>query len=212
HGQTFDIPGHQTNFPIAKDAAVQRGLDYLAIGDTHGFREVLPGALIPIVYPSTPEQLTFGEKDTGNVALVFFRRHGRRPIIRSERTAFWTWRSVTVRDVATLREMRDSQDLRQTVLRLEVDMSATPTEYEEIESILAELKGTEAHHGRVGIMQLQLHGLKLDTSNIAEVFADLPPVIRSAANRLRDEEGGEKSEAAQKALYFLYQLSRKRPE
>jgi DNA repair exonuclease SbcCD nuclease subunit len=39
HGQTFDIAGHQTNFPIASDAAQQRGLNYLAIGDTHGFRE-----------------------------------------------------------------------------------------------------------------------------------------------------------------------------
>ena len=38
HGQTFDIEGHQTNFPIRRDAGVQRGLDYLAIGDTHSFR------------------------------------------------------------------------------------------------------------------------------------------------------------------------------
>ena len=37
---TFDMPGYQTNFPIARDATAQRGLDYLAVGDTHGYREI----------------------------------------------------------------------------------------------------------------------------------------------------------------------------
>ena len=44
HGQTFDIEGHQTNFPIARGSAAARGFDYLAIGDTHAFREVEPDA------------------------------------------------------------------------------------------------------------------------------------------------------------------------
>src|SRR5213596_1859807 len=39
HGCTFDIAGYQTNFPIRRDAGVQRGLDYLAIGDAHSFRD-----------------------------------------------------------------------------------------------------------------------------------------------------------------------------
>ena len=30
HGQTFDIEGHQTNFPIARGTAADRGLDYRA--------------------------------------------------------------------------------------------------------------------------------------------------------------------------------------
>ncbi|MBT3221190.1 MAG: hypothetical protein HN348_19075, partial [Proteobacteria bacterium] len=172
---------------------------------------VPPDAPIPTVYPSTPEQLTFGERDTGNVALVFFRRHGRKPIVRQERVAFWTWRTETVRDVASLRELHDSQNLRQTVLRLYVDACATPSEYEEIESILADLKGTEAHHGRVGVMQVHRDGLRLDTRNIAEVFTDLPSVVQATARRLREEEEGENAEAARKALYYLYQLTRARP-
>ena len=32
--------GYQTNFPICRDAGVHRGLNYLAIGDTHSFRDV----------------------------------------------------------------------------------------------------------------------------------------------------------------------------
>ena len=78
HGQTFDIEGHQTNFPIARGTAFDRGLDYLAIGDTHAFREVEPKAAAPTVYPGAPEATNFGERDTGNVALVFFPRDRRR--------------------------------------------------------------------------------------------------------------------------------------
>ena len=38
-----DAKDWQTNFPIHVDAVLERGLDYLAIGDTHGFRYIPPG-------------------------------------------------------------------------------------------------------------------------------------------------------------------------
>ena len=71
HGQTFDIAGYQTNFPIGSDAAQKQGLNYLAIGDTHAFRELPPKAT-PTVYPGAPEVTKFGELDAGFVAVVFF--------------------------------------------------------------------------------------------------------------------------------------------
>ncbi|MGH8636396.1 MAG: metallophosphoesterase family protein, partial [Burkholderiales bacterium] len=49
HGSTFDLPGYQTNFPIARDAAALRGLDYLAIGDFHGFRATPENGIAPTV-------------------------------------------------------------------------------------------------------------------------------------------------------------------
>jgi hypothetical protein len=52
HGSTFDIDGYQTNFPICRDAGVQRGFDYLAIGDTHSFRDVTADSPVPTVKPS----------------------------------------------------------------------------------------------------------------------------------------------------------------
>ncbi|MCP4660371.1 MAG: DNA repair exonuclease, partial [bacterium] len=70
HGQTFNMKGYQTSFPIAEDAAERRGLDYLAIGDTHSFREVNPEAMAPIVYPGAPEATKFGEPEAGYVAIV----------------------------------------------------------------------------------------------------------------------------------------------
>lgn len=206
HGSTFDMPGYQTNFPLAKDAAVQRGLDYLAIGDTHAWKEYAPPHA-PTVYPSAPEQTTFGETDTGNVALVFFRKHGRKPIVRKQRVAQWQWRVETVRDLASLRALLEERDLRQTVMRLKVELRATPKEYEEVEHILEELQGTPAKHGRVGVMQLEREALELDTRDIEQVFDDLPPVLRATARALREEEAHD-PETAQRALYHLYQLSR----
>ena len=73
HGTTFDIAGFETNFPIRQDAGQQRGLDYLAIGDTHSFRDVnekLPWPAVPTVYPGAPEPTAFDEKNAGNVAIV----------------------------------------------------------------------------------------------------------------------------------------------
>jgi hypothetical protein len=208
HGQTFDIPGYQVNFPIAKDAALQRGLDYLAIGDTHAFRVVQPEVEVPTVYPSAPEQATFGETDTGFVALVFFGRR-RRAILQKERVAHWTWRTESVHDLASLRALRDTQDLRRTVLRLLVQMKVPPVEYQEAEAILGELEGTEATHGRVGVIQIDRDGLELDTTDIDLVFEDLPPVVRAAARKLKEEElDGARREAAQRALYHLFRLAR----
>jgi DNA repair exonuclease SbcCD nuclease subunit len=207
HGQTFNIPGHQMNFPIAPDAALSRGLEYLAIGDTLAHEDV--GTGIPTVYPSTPEQLNFGEKDTGYVAVVLFRRHGRPPLIQKERVAYWTWRTETLRDLPSLRALRDETELRRTVLRLILELYATPAEYAEVEAILDELAGTAASRGRVGVMQLDREGLLLDTREVEQVFEDLPAVVRAAVRRLKEEEAeGPNPEVARRALYHLYRLSR----
>jgi DNA repair exonuclease SbcCD nuclease subunit len=207
HGSTFDMDGHQTNFPIARDAAERRGLDYLAIGDTHAWREY-PPASAPTVYPSAPEQTSFGESDTGYVALVFFRRQGRRARIRRERVAQWTWRVETVRDLDSLRALMNDGELRKSVLRLKLEMSATPAQYEEVERILAALKGTPAARGRVGVLQIERGGLELDTHDVETIFEELPAVVQATARALKAEEATN-PETAQRALYHLYRLCRR---
>lgn len=208
HGSTFDIEGCQMNFPIARDAAVQRGFDYLAIGDTHSFREVPPGAKPPTIYPSAPEPTSFGEKDAGYVAVVFMTRR-RRAIIKQEKVAHWTWEEARCRSLAELRSIRDGVDRTRHVLRLKVEMCVPANEYEEAEKILRELKGTEATHGRVGVLQLDRSQLELDTQNIEDVFDDLPDVLRITAQRLKSMDGGEQSEVAKRALMHLYRTARK---
>jgi DNA repair exonuclease SbcCD nuclease subunit len=207
HGSTFDIPGYQTNFPIARDAAMQRGLDYLAIGDTHAFREVPPGGKPPTLYPSAPEPTSFDEKEAGYVAVVFVTRQ-RRSTIRPERVAHWTWEEATCRSVDELRALRDGADRTRHVLRLTVEMRVSAAEYQEAEAILRELKGTDAVHGRVGILEVDRSRLELDTRNIEGEFAGLPDVLRATADRLRVMAQGEQAEVAHQALMHLYRLAR----
>ena len=154
HGSTFDLPDCQTNFPIAKDAAARRGFDYLAIGDTHSFREVPPGGKPPVVYPGAPEATSFGEPGAGNVVRVFVTR-ARKVMLEPHRVAAWTWKETTVQSLAALRDVHADSKLSGTVLRLILDLRLSAPEYEEANRLLAELKGTISSIGRAGILQLE---------------------------------------------------------
>lgn len=209
HGTTFDLDGHQMNFPIAKDAAQRRGLDYLAIGDTHAFREVPEGAPVPTVYPGAPEQTRFGEKDAGHVAIVMIRRSGVRPVIRRERVAQWTWREETCRSLAELRRLASDDRLTRTVLRLHLDLSVTLPENEELEAILRELKGTAASHGRAGVLDVDRARHALDVSG-GEFPDTLPELLRTAVTRLRAQAAAndDTSADARLALVHLFRLAK----
>jgi DNA repair exonuclease SbcCD nuclease subunit len=206
HGQTFDIAGHQTNFPIALDAAQQQGLTYLAIGDTHAFRELPPKAS-PSVYPSAPEATSFGERDTGYVAIVFFPRQGRPPIIQQHPVARWHWRDERCTTLDEL-EMLCGQDLKDSVLRLTLAMDVSVSELERVEAILDELKGTEAAHGKAGVLQVDLTSLELNTDNLGDFECGLPEVLKSVVTRLRAQEHQAEGSVARRALYHLYRTVR----
>ena len=210
HGSTFDMEGCQTNFPIAKDAAVERGFDYLAIGDTHSFRFVPPDRPIPpTIYPGAPEPTAFEEKDPGHVALVFVTRH-RRARVQKVPVARWHWEQAEVRSLGDLQALRDRRDLDSRVLRLQVEMSLAPHEYARAEQLLAELEGNLAIHGLVGILDLNRSGLGLDPSDIESAFDGAPAVVQAAAHRLKAiQASSEEPEVAGRALYRLYKLVEK---
>ena len=207
HGSTFDAVDCQTNFPIAKDAAALRGFDYLAIGDTHSFREVPPGGKPPVVYPGAPEATTFGEPGAGGVVAVFVSR-ARKVTLRQHRVAAWMWEERVVRTLAELRDLHGGTKLAGLVLRLIVDLRLTAPEFEEAERLLSELKGTNAIHGRVGILQLVRQRMLLDTRGIESELATLPDVLRATAARIKALEIGEGAETARAALYHLFRLAR----
>lgn len=210
HGSTFDVEGCQTNFPIDADAALNRGLDYLAIGDTHGFRFVPEHRRQPpTIYSGTPEPTKFDEKDPGNVAVVFFDKQ-RRATVRKERVASWTWEEATVESMEALRDLARRPDLDKRVLRLRVAMRVSAPDYAEVERLLDELKGGEAVRGRVGVLEVDRDELALDTSTFETFCVDLPEVLSATVATLTEKLNDPVVRpAAERALYHLYRMSRR---
>jgi DNA repair exonuclease SbcCD nuclease subunit len=208
HGSTFDAKDCQTNFPIDRDAVLERGLDYLAIGDTHGFRYVPPERKQPpTIYPGTPEPTAFDEVEAGSVAVVFINR-SRRALVRSEPVAHWTWEDLHLDGIDALRQLAHRSDLGSRVLRLCVDMRLPAHEYEEAERLLQELAGSEARTGRAGVLDLDRERLELDTVNFEQYCTTLPAVLQATVSELKKAaEDPAQRAVAERALYHLYRLS-----
>lgn len=206
HGQTFDMEGFQTNFPIAEDAAAQRGLDYLALGDTHGYRDKTPDSLAPTIYPGAPEPTKFHEPEAGSIAIACFRRSGKRPLVNRHTVGRYVWRDEECLSVADVRRYRAEPDMATTVLRLRLKMSVSLKEYEEVEALLDELKGTPAQHGSVGMMQIDTSEFHQSQTSLDEFPDDLPDILKQTIERLSNNE--EDPETARQALYHLYKLVR----
>jgi DNA repair exonuclease SbcCD nuclease subunit len=208
HGSTFDIPGYEMNFPIQRDAVAQRGFDYLAIGDTHAFRDVTP-ELAPTVYPSAPEPTAFDERDVGFVAMVALFPHGRRVRVERERVAYWNWREVSVRSLTELTGLLTERDLDTTVLRLRLDFTVTIAEYLEVQRILGLLGGTMVNAPAVGVLVADKSSLVLSVTVPEDFEETLPPVLKDAVARLRANASDADTEvakaAAGRALTHLYQ-------
>ena len=206
HGQTFDLAGHQTNFPIALDATEQRGLNYLAIGDTHAFRE-FPPRTAPMVYPGAPEATTFGEEDTGFVAIVLFPRQGRAPIVQKQLVARWRWREESCTSMEQLEALRH-QDLKECVLRLTLHMEVAISERARVDDILLELKGNEAVCGKVGVLHVDSSGLQVNVRDTSDFDGALPEVLKSVVARLQEQSTGPDGAAARQALVLLHKTLR----
>jgi DNA repair exonuclease SbcCD nuclease subunit len=201
HGSTFDLEGYQTNFPIARDAPARRGFDYLAVGDTHGFREILGEGPAPIVYPGTPEPTSFGESDAGHVALVSLRRAGARPTVVRQHVARWTWRDEIVTTLQELRRLA-TEDLSRTVLRLRLSMEVSPTDGKEVNSLTGLLKGNLASSGRAGALILDVSGLRQQPLSPEQAMEGAPETLVTVAQRLARE--APLSDEARRALEMLY--------
>lgn len=216
HGSTFDLDGYQTNFPIRRDAGVLRGLDYLAIGDTHSFRDVTANLPVPTVYPGAPEPLSFDETGAGKVAVVALFRHGLRPRVEEARVGAWHWIDERCRSMNELRSLLTRKDLDRHVLKLRLEMTVSLAEESELTRIVRELEGTDATHGRAGILLVDRSQLRIQAGSADAFPDDLPPVLQDTVARLgrRIAEAADEVERdrANRALAHLYKLLQRHDE
>jgi DNA repair exonuclease SbcCD nuclease subunit len=203
HGSTFDMEGYQTSFPIARDAPKQRGLDYLAVGDTHSFRVITEDGVAPIVFPGAPEQTRFGEAGTGQVALVTLPRAGARPTVTPLKVGRWTWRDESVTSLESLRRLA-SEDLLTTVLRLRLDMTVSVVDEKALDQLTRQLKGDDANSGRAGAFVLDRSGLRVEVGNVDDLMQDAPETLSIVAGKLTAAAAVD--DEAQRAVQILYRL------
>jgi len=113
-------------------------------------------------------------------------------------------------DINELRRLLTHPGLDRHVVRLRLEMTVSLSEESEVERILRDLQGTDATHGRAGILVLDKTKLRLHSGSRGAFPEDLPPVLKDTIARLdqlvassEDETGKER---ATRALAHLYRL------
>lgn len=180
-------------------------LDYLALGDWHGWREVAAG----IWYSGTPEPDQFPENTPGHALLVTIEAPGQPPRVTPVATALHTWikRKVAVRgplDLQPLIEEMDALGAAKANVLLEVTLAGTVSLASDaaISARLDEL-APSLFHLRVRREELKL----VDETAAADALRD-PQLARIAARLEALRQGDESPEIAEAALRRLYALSR----
>jgi len=93
HGSTkLDFGSAGANVPIDPQGAVRHRLDYLALGDWHGVREVGPSAW----YSGTPEPDSFDDNGQGYALVVRIPGAELPSQVTPVKTAWFDWRDITL--------------------------------------------------------------------------------------------------------------------
>ncbi len=105
HGTVEGLASDDRSFPIARDAAEARALDYLALGHWHStaLYETATGG-VRTAYSGTHEATRFGERDSGNVLLVEISGPGQPPQVQKVPTGGLTWLRLDL-DVRTKEDL-----------------------------------------------------------------------------------------------------------
>ena len=88
-------------------------------------------------------------------------------------------------------------------------MRLSLTEHAEAKAIVADLEGTEATHGKAGVIVVDASGLRLDANRVDGFDEGLPDELLSVVERLKKAAENE-DERAKRALVLLYDLVRDR--
>jgi hypothetical protein len=130
--------------------------------------------------------------------------------VSAEPVGIWKWSDVHCRSLNELRNLLTMPDLERHVVRVHLEMSVTVAEESEIERILRELQGTDAAHGRAGVLLVDRTNFHLERGSGGAFPANLPPVIADTIARLDQLAADTLDETeranATRALAHLYKL------
>lgn len=204
HGsiQDFGVGETATN-QIAPDRARRAGLDYLALGDWHGRRQIDARTM----YSGTPEPDDFGREHSGEVLLVELGSATSTPTVTPISVGRYRWISETwtlsaASDLdAHLTALATGRDLKDVVAR--IALAGLLTLGERV-AVRDRLESRLAHELRwLDLLQAGLFARPTD-NDLAEI--DAQGVLRETAERLRAmaAEPGSQGVRAMAALERLY--------
>jgi len=214
HGTVEGIPTEEPDYPLPREAAVRRGLDYLALGHWHSTTTYAePDAAVRMAYSGTHETTKFGERDSGNVLLVDIEAPGARPSITPLPTGGLAW---SVQEAI----LREAGDLARARAAIEAIDAASKTLMElRVTGLLPAADRDELDRIQ-GILDSRFLFGRLETSGLrpapqdANWLASLPVgLIRETGASLRDladsefagpRPEGATPEVAARALLELY--------
>ena len=199
-GFTRDVDGRARNH-IAAQRATLGNLDYLALGDWHGLKQIDERTW----YSGAPEPTGFKENDPGHVLIVTFSTPGGSPHVEPRqvaKTSFMSlrWELNTDEDVASLEAaIAAIVRPRDTVLKLELVGQLGVAERERVEKLLQRVAGETLH--------IRAKCEELGESFTIEELVDQVPIgfPKVVATRLFDDvrRGGEEGRRASLALKIL---------
>lgn len=202
------VPEGEAHNQISDVRVAQARLDYLALGDWHGTREIGPA----IWYSGTPEPDRFRNNGAGNALIVTIDAPGALPRVERVRVGRYDWRESTVtcsmggdHDPAAAIEAALCAIAREaperTLLHLILQGTATLAGRKRIEDCLS------AWRARLRYLELDLDNLIDDPSADDLDTIDRGGFVRTAVDRLLAKAGDSANpqrEIARTALRLLY--------
>ncbi len=216
HGTVEGIPAEELEYPIPRNAADRKSLDYLALGHWHSYAAYTsPDGAVRMAYSGTHEPTKFGERDSGNVLIVEIPEAKATPGITSLQTGKLRWdtRIDELREAGDLsrlrKEMESAENPEHTLLNLRASGVIPAEEYAQIERML-QITSSRFLHAHV-----DLAGIRPSPEDESWI-ASLPAgIIRQTGSKLQElanpeyagvRPEGASPEVASRALIELYAL------
>lgn len=193
HGSVESFSKDKHTNPIATDRCEQAQLDYLALGDWHGCKQISER----MRYAGTPEPDRFRDNKPGYVLDVRIDHAGDQPQVEPIRVAQYHWekKSIDILSGDEIKKIYADKNLYSTVLELELNGTVNLATSASIAEDCEELRARVLYLGLIDLLCLEPRPSDFDALN-ASGF------IGSAFNKLQ----GMQSEPAKKALSLLYYL------
>ncbi|MBF0590210.1 MAG: DNA repair exonuclease [Magnetococcales bacterium] len=203
HGGTIDLdPENPASNAIDLPRLLQKGYDYIALGDWHSLKEMDQRAW----YPGAPEATRFKELDPGKALLVELKEPGGTPSITPVKVARSRWIKAAIQidsdeDITQIETLLEGLETRsETLVQLTLNGQITLEGRARLETLL-QLAGEQLLY-----LRLRMDHLMDAPSEEQAEWLQMAGVIGRVAERLEEEALRDPGSSAQDARRLLHRL------